>query len=169
MSLGRTLLRVRVPPEPDANRGPPPSVALLDLDAPRVVALGTLAKDLPGQVEARFGMYGPRVAMLGSLRRHFRSMGEDLRQNVHSAIGGDQHALDSLFGRNLPKLMAYIRVRMGAGLVARESVSVTSRSTKLGAVTRMGRPFHRVRVHTSSSLIHRSVPPIAALSAITCS
>ena len=55
-------------------------------------------------------------------------MSTDPRHSIHAAISGDAQALDSLFGRNLSKLMGYIRLRMGGGLGAKESVSDIAQS-----------------------------------------
>lgn len=65
-------------------------------------------------------------------------MAADLRETVHSAVSGDGKAFDSLFGRNMPKLMAYIRLRMGAGLQARESVSDIAQSVCREVLEDMG-------------------------------
>jgi RNA polymerase sigma-70 factor (subfamily 1) len=47
----------------------------------------------------------------------------DLEQTVASASHGDAAALDQLFARHLPQLRAFIRLRMGPELRARESAS----------------------------------------------
>src|SRR5690606_28556808 len=49
------------------------------------------------------------------------------------------------------------------------SVWVICSSTKLGGVTWIGVPFHRVTTHSSSPLSHFSAPPMPAASACTCS
>jgi RNA polymerase sigma-70 factor (ECF subfamily) len=55
-------------------------------------------------------------------------MTDPFRQQIDAAASGDRHAFDSLFARNLPKLIAYIRVRMGPDLAARESVTDLAQS-----------------------------------------
>lgn len=47
----------------------------------------------------------------------------DLRALAERAAAGDQPALDELLRLHLPSLRAFVRVRMGAGLRARESAS----------------------------------------------
>ncbi len=56
------------------------------------------------------------------------TMSADPRESIHAALSGDAPAFDSLFGRNLPKLMAYIRLRMGRHLTGKESVSDIAQS-----------------------------------------
>ena len=53
---------------------------------------------------------------------------KELRASIDSALGGDGASMDSLFGRNMPKLMAFIRLRMGTGVSARESVADIAQS-----------------------------------------
>jgi len=45
----------------------------------------------------------------------------DLAAEIAAARRGDAHALDSLFERNLPPLIAFIRARTGKAVAARES------------------------------------------------
>ena len=52
----------------------------------------------------------------------------DLQRTRDAALAGDRHALESLFGRNLPRLMAFIRLRMDRKVGARESVSDIAQS-----------------------------------------
>ncbi|MEZ5962980.1 MAG: sigma-70 family RNA polymerase sigma factor [Planctomycetota bacterium] len=56
------------------------------------------------------------------------SMPLDPHESVHAALRGDRQAFDSLFGRNLPRLMAYIRLQMSQAVGARESVSDIAQS-----------------------------------------
>ena len=46
----------------------------------------------------------------------------DLRDSILAAQQGDAPSLQSLFGRNLPQLIAFLRVRMGRLVSAKESV-----------------------------------------------
>jgi len=46
----------------------------------------------------------------------------DLREHVTAARAGDQHAFDSLFARTMPQLIAFLRVKVGRLIGARESV-----------------------------------------------
>lgn len=46
---------------------------------------------------------------------------EDLARLIAAARRGEAAALDSLFGRNLPPLIAFIRARAGKAIAARES------------------------------------------------
>ncbi|MCB9871128.1 MAG: sigma-70 family RNA polymerase sigma factor [Planctomycetes bacterium] len=45
----------------------------------------------------------------------------DVERDLEAARAGDPHALESLFGRNLAPLVAFIRARAGRDLMARES------------------------------------------------
>lgn len=49
-------------------------------------------------------------------------MDPQTRNVMQLAQEGDSSALDSLFARNLPRLEAFLRVKCGAGIAARESV-----------------------------------------------
>src|SRR5262249_17794885 len=55
-------------------------------------------------------------------------MERDLAAEIAAARRGDAHALDSLFARNLPPLVAFIRARVGQSLGARESAVATAQS-----------------------------------------
>ena len=57
-----------------------------------------------------------------------RLVDDHVRSSVHAAIGGDPAALGELFGRNLPKLVAFLRVHAGNRLLARESASDLAQS-----------------------------------------
>lgn len=48
-------------------------------------------------------------------------MERDLAAEIAAARRGDPHACDSLFARNLPPLVAFIRARAGKAIAARES------------------------------------------------
>jgi RNA polymerase sigma-70 factor (ECF subfamily) len=48
-------------------------------------------------------------------------MERDFAAEIAAARRGDAHALDTLFARNLPPLVAFIRARVGKSLGARES------------------------------------------------
>lgn len=65
-------------------------------------------------------------------------MNDDTRESVQAAIQGDAHAFESLFGRNMPQLMAYIRLRMGKGLTAKESVEDIAQSVCREVLLDMG-------------------------------
>ncbi len=65
-------------------------------------------------------------------------MPTDPRDSIHAAVAGDAHALESLFGRNMPKLMGYIRMHMGPGLSAKESVSDIAQSVCREVLQDMG-------------------------------
>ena len=45
-----------------------------------------------------------------------------LEQDLTAARAGDQHAFDSLFARTMPQLIAFLRVKVGRLVGARESV-----------------------------------------------
>lgn len=49
-------------------------------------------------------------------------MADPLQKSISDARGGDRVALESLFGRHMPQLVAFMRVRMGRLLTAKESV-----------------------------------------------
>lgn len=55
-------------------------------------------------------------------------MSQDFHDTVAAAKGGDRHAYDTLFARNLPALAAYLRARVGGDLAQRESVSDLAQS-----------------------------------------
>jgi len=55
-------------------------------------------------------------------------MDPNLPETITAARGGDQAAFDSLFARNLPPLMAFIRMKAGGQILARESVSDLAQS-----------------------------------------
>lgn len=49
-------------------------------------------------------------------------MSDELRETVSAAGAGDAQAFDSLFARNLPRLMAFVRARVGGVVAEKESV-----------------------------------------------
>lgn len=49
------------------------------------------------------------------------AMERDLAAEIAAARRGEPHAVDSLFARNLPPLVAFIRARAGKAIAARES------------------------------------------------
>ena len=51
-----------------------------------------------------------------------------LPETITAARRGDQTALNSLFARNLPPLMAFIRMKAGGVVLARESISDLAQS-----------------------------------------
>jgi RNA polymerase sigma-70 factor, ECF subfamily len=52
----------------------------------------------------------------------------DLAADIAAARRGEPHALDSLFARNLPPLVAFIRARAGKAIAARESAADIAQS-----------------------------------------
>ena len=64
---------------------------------------------------------------------------EDLEQTVESASGGDAAAIGQLLEQHLPRLRAFVRLRMGAQLRARESASDIVQSTCREILENMGR------------------------------
>ncbi|MBK8976112.1 MAG: sigma-70 family RNA polymerase sigma factor [Planctomycetes bacterium] len=63
----------------------------------------------------------------------------DLPSTLRAAARGDRDALNALFERNLPVLEAFIRVRMGPALSARESVRDVAQSVCREAVADLAR------------------------------
>lgn len=55
-------------------------------------------------------------------------MERDLAAEIAAAKRGEPHAVDSLFARNLPPLVAFIRARAGKALAARESAADIAQS-----------------------------------------
>jgi RNA polymerase sigma-70 factor (ECF subfamily) len=56
------------------------------------------------------------------------SADRDLAADIAAARRGEAHALDTLFARNLPPLVAFIRARAGRALAARESAADIAQS-----------------------------------------
>jgi RNA polymerase sigma-70 factor (ECF subfamily) len=66
-------------------------------------------------------------------------MVEALRDTVAAAAGGDADALNALFARNMPVLEAYVRIRMGSAIAARESVRDVAQSVCREAIAELDR------------------------------
>ena len=64
---------------------------------------------------------------------------DDLGQTVDSASRGDATAIERLFADNLPRLRAFVRLRMGPELRARESTSDIVQSACREILANMGR------------------------------
>jgi RNA polymerase sigma-70 factor (ECF subfamily) len=55
-------------------------------------------------------------------------MDQDPAEEIRAAAAGDEHALESVFARNMAPLVAFIRTRIGPHLAARESATDLAQS-----------------------------------------
>lgn len=55
-------------------------------------------------------------------------MDDQLRTTIDAAARGERSALNSLFARNMPRLMAFLRIKTGSLLASRESISDLAQS-----------------------------------------
>ncbi|HEX5053295.1 MAG TPA: sigma-70 family RNA polymerase sigma factor [Planctomycetota bacterium] len=67
----------------------------------------------------------------------------DWNETVQNASRGDEHAIESLLARHLPRLRAFVRLRMGAELRARESASDLVQSACREVLARLDRFRYR--------------------------
>lgn len=68
---------------------------------------------------------------------------DELEQTIDSASRGDDRAIDQLFDQHLPRLRAFVRLRMGPELRARESTSDIVQSACREVLAHMDRYRYR--------------------------
>lgn len=84
----------------------------------------------------------------------------ELRQTVRSARDGDPRAFETLFARALPRLRAFIRLRAGGVVTARESVSDVAQSVCREVLAEIDRFEFRGERAFRSFLFQRAVRKI---------
>lgn len=84
----------------------------------------------------------------------------DLTETVSSAKNGDAHAFEALFARALPRLRAFVRLRAGGVVTARESISDVAQSVCREVLAELDDFEFRGERAFCNLLFHRAVQKI---------